>query len=306
MLLTIELAYIIKDFISDSSTFRLVCKMFAFVMTKNECNHKSIMDNQLRQNWMLTTFGSMRLSGKTMRHRTTKTDFAQILFNDFTGSSPSICAVGRSSKMLKFVLNQMSNQNYIGGAVFGEETRQKIDDLLHQYAPQGCFSDMNQLDKFYSKQCKFGRVYRRFGDEKWRIFAIVTEFQKNHQSLRKLLMNHRHISTDLLLLLGHPILSPEHRGNFDSFVFKKTKNDSPLLLKQFIGNLLYDPQLCETFDKMYQSTYKRNKVLQLKQTFRGFTLTLFDIDDQLADSYLSDNIFWHYLHKSDSFNEKID
>lgn len=273
----------------DVANFRLTCKLFSEV--KIQCNHHKI-SNPWRVWWINNLF-NLPPQSRTLIKRVNKVESDdQSLFRS---ESNTICGVGRSKKMFKYLLNELSLRNHIGGAVFGMNDR--FNELVKNYSPSCSFlKDKEQFDFYVETLGRIERtMYKRktVPDDQKRSYLILFENDNGHFNTpahRRIMMNSRHYYTDVLMHMDSLLnINPSIKSQIDIYVFKKTKRVSITEVKkiyEFLTHMLVDPQL-------YEKTFKTNLVLIVDERRDS---KLVDISNKLSDCSLSDHIFWHNTH----------
>lgn len=291
--LPFEIIYEIHEFVDtceDSQSFRQTCRFFNLL--KPHCDHHCNITKK-RTKWMSAMFGSQ--NGQTLIQRLTK---PKMPGNLFAVNQNLVCVFGNSKKSFQFALNELSCQNHVGGVVFGKNDEMgkmsKMGYLLEKYSPSCSFLKFDQLERYVKNLHKVERTMTR--DERGqRSYVIIVEDDcefLGKPEHRQLLMNGRHYYTDLLLYFPNIVrLGPDLRCQFDVFIFKKTKKVSDDDALKFFQNFVQDTH--HIFD-LYQKTFKTNFVLRVIG-IESFQLV--DISESLFESFLSDKIFWHQMHR---------
>lgn len=289
-----DVIYYIPQFLEtcdDVSNFRLTCRLFSGV--RLVCNHSNIHD-PLRIWWMKFLFGER--IGRTLLHNVKKRTFTPILFSN--ENENVVCAIGKSRKLMKFLLNQLSSKEYIGGAVFGENTR--MMPLIKQYSPSKSLLPIEEMKRYTDSQHKLtGKIHNcpDVRSKNWRNYIISLQYNERERMgyNRVLLMNSRHTFTDVFMYLdSFAPICPSERAQIDVYVLKKTKRESPIHFRQFMSRIFAVHEV-DQISTMYDQTMKTDKVL-IVHAGRDFRADLIDITKHLKYSYLSDHIFWHNVH----------
>lgn len=321
MMIHFDLVYLIAQQIHtcpDLFNLMRTCKLFYYHLNQR-CDHSNL-DDFLRLWWIKKAFGDGVTEGSTIIHNESKTDFG-ITKDDnlFQEMNNIIAIIGQNEKMLKYVLNHMSQKFYKGGAIFGNNDFYR--PLLQKYSPFKSFLEFNQIESYreiFTKFVKFtyeNNYPRSCRTE--RSYAILLEHDYRKPGYRVIKMNSRCYYIDVILCFDHfDQIDFSTKKQIDTFLLKKSsKNDSiDELTKRFFN---VDQIASEMYDKTFNSDYFLLISNTHYDSYECKLIHLPDDDPILQDSFLSDHIFWHhytnqlnklnqfYLIILDHFNKKI-
>lgn len=287
------------DTCEDVSNFRLTCRLFSNV--RLVCNHENLND-PAHLSYYDVMYNNMQ--GPTLLHPDTKLSFRKLIFpfEEDYDEEFIICVVGKSKKLMKFVLNQLSRKKHVGGVVLGESER--MMPLLKKYSPSQSFLPIEDVRNHIFRLKLMQEIQRQKNQSIELSYTILLEYDNHLKPHRDLPYSCRKFGSDFLLYLEKPFfLCAEARGQIDTALFKKTKKDEEHAneILHFVKQLIGEENM-EKFVELYKKTFKTNLVLYLDR-YHYVKLILVDITGQLGDSFLSDHIFWHHAHRKIKINE---